>query len=382
MPSGFLILAFLLSAMVSLGSSWVLVSRLERVGAALGFSEALLGILAALAADAPEITAAVTAIANQQAKVGAGVVIGSNVFNLAALLGLTAVLAGGIALHRRVVLLEGVVAVWVAAICVAVIVGLLSPAIGLGAVLLLLGPYLVALGVRRSRLRRLALPANWVSWLMSAIVEEELELEVGIHPRRGHRRDAIVAAAAVLVVVIASVVMEQAASTLGHRQGIPEIVLGGLILAAVTSFPNAVAAVYLARRGRGAATLSTAMNSNALNVAVGLLLPATIVGSHPASGPATLTAAWYAALTVLALAGAYLARGVRRAYGALIICAYLAFAGVVLSTAYASRAGLLLSIAAPAVTGIAITAWLLRSFGRRWVRHPTTNAACRNRTRL
>ena len=51
------------------------------------------------------------------------------------------------------------------------------------------------------------------------------------------------------------------------------------MLAAVTSLPNAVAAVYLAGRGRGAATLSTALNSNALNVIAGLLLPAAIIGA-------------------------------------------------------------------------------------------------------
>ena len=40
----------------------MLVARLERVGARLGLSEALLGLLAALAADTPEITSAVTAL--------------------------------------------------------------------------------------------------------------------------------------------------------------------------------------------------------------------------------------------------------------------------------------------------------------------------------
>ena len=67
--------------------------------------------------------------------------------------------------------------------------------------------------------------------------------------------------------------MERAASALGSRFAVPEIVVGGLVLAAVTSLPNAVAAVYLAARGRGAATLSTALNSNTLNVVVGLLIP-------------------------------------------------------------------------------------------------------------
>ena len=72
---------------VSLAASWLLVSRLERLAERAGLSEAWLGLVAALAAHAPEITSAVTALARGQASVGAGVVIGSNVFNLAALLG-------------------------------------------------------------------------------------------------------------------------------------------------------------------------------------------------------------------------------------------------------------------------------------------------------
>jgi cation:H+ antiporter len=332
-PDGLLIVVFVLAAMLSLGSSWVLVSRLERVGAGLGLSEAVLGVLAALAADAPEITAAVTALAGHQSKIGAGVVIGSNVFNLAALLGLSAVLAGKIALHRRVILMEGTVALWIAAVCLAAIVGLLSPALGLILVLGVLVPYLVVLGVRHERLLHIGLPERWVSWLTEAIVEEGLELETAIHPRRGEAADGIVAAIAVLVVVGASLAMEQAASKLGTRHAIPQIVVGGLILAGVTSLPNAVAAVYLSRRGRGTATLSTAMNSNAINVAAGLLLPATIVGLGGSLGQATLIAAWYLGLTAFALGCAYTGHGLRRWHGALIILAYLVFITTVLVTA-------------------------------------------------
>jgi hypothetical protein len=47
------IAAFALGAIVSLATSWVLVTRLERVGERLGLSEALLGLVAAFAADGP-----------------------------------------------------------------------------------------------------------------------------------------------------------------------------------------------------------------------------------------------------------------------------------------------------------------------------------------
>ncbi|HET8979171.1 MAG TPA: hypothetical protein VFN87_13500 [Solirubrobacteraceae bacterium] len=333
MSDAWLAVGFAAAAGISLATSWLLVSRLERVGARLGLSEALLGMVAALAADAPEITSAVTALAGHHARIGAGVVIGSNVFNLAALLGLSAVVAGGIALHRRVVAMEGAVAVAVAGLCLLTVIGTLPPAAGLGGVALLLLPYLVLLGTRPERLRRAGLPAPLTAWLSEAIREEESELAPAIHPRRARMPDEVTAAIAVLVVVGASVAMEQSASRLGARHGVPEYVTGGLVLAAVTSLPNAVAALYLARRGRGAATLSTALNSNALNVAIGLLLPATIAGLGAPSGQGTLVAAWYLGMTALTLGFAYTGRGLRRAEGGLIIAAYLAFIVVLLVAA-------------------------------------------------
>jgi Ca2+/Na+ antiporter len=126
--------------------------------------------------------------------------------------------------------------------------------------------------------------------------------------------------------------MEVAATAVGRRYAVADIVTGGLVLAVVTSLPNAVSAVYLARRGRGAAVLSTALNSNAINVVAGLLIPASLAGLGPASGPDTLVAAWYAGLTVLALALAYRGRGVGRAPGTVIIAGYVAFVTALIIT--------------------------------------------------
>jgi cation:H+ antiporter len=329
-----LVAVFVTGIVVSLCSSWMLVVRIERVGARLGLSEGLLGMLAALAADAPEITAAVTALAHHDQRIGAGVVIGSNVFNLAALIGLAGVVAGRVALHPRVIELAGAVALWIAAASLAVVGGGCSPLVGLVLVLAVLAPYILILGVGHERLDRLRLPAAWRRWLVAAIAEEELELEVAIHPSRGHTRDAFMAAGAIVAVVAASIAMEQTASELGTHHAVPAIVVGALVLAGVTSLPNAVAAVYLAARGRGAAVLSTSLNSNAFNVVAGLLIPTTLLGIAAPSGQTTFLAASYLAMTVLVLVSAYVNRGLRRSAGLVIIVAYFLFSGILLATAY------------------------------------------------
>src|SRR4029077_14458372 len=291
-----------------------------------------LGRVAALAADAPEITSSVVALARGQATVGAGVVIGSNVFNLAALLGLAAVVAGSIGFHRPGVVLSGVPAVWVAAVCLLTVAAVVAPVAGLALAAVVLVPYVAVLGMRRARMEGLRLPSGWVRWLVAAVHEEEAELAEAIRPRPGTWRDAAAALAALIVVVGASTVMEIAATAVGRRYAVADIVTGGLVLAVLTSLPNAVSAVYLARRGRGAAVLSTALNSNAINVVGGLLIPASLAGLGPGSGQDTLVAAWYAGLTVFALALAYRGRGVGRAAGMAILTGYLAFVTALIIT--------------------------------------------------
>ena len=100
-----------------------------------------------------------------------------DVFNLAALLGLGAVVAGRIGLHRKVVVLGGTVATGVAGVCVAVVLGLLPPAAGCLLGLVVVALYVVALGVPGRGLERLRLPRRWITWLRAAVTEEEAELD-------------------------------------------------------------------------------------------------------------------------------------------------------------------------------------------------------------
>src|SRR5213076_521740 len=85
-------------------SSVVLARELDRIGERLGFSEALLGIVTAVGADAPEIASAVAA---GHEDTGVGVVVGSNVFNLAALLGVSALISGPVRIHKHGLWLNG-----------------------------------------------------------------------------------------------------------------------------------------------------------------------------------------------------------------------------------------------------------------------------------
>src|SRR3954466_9459602 len=103
------VLLFFASLAVTLAAAAFFARRLDRVGLRLGLPETLLGLLTALAADAPEVSSAIAALVKGANDVGVGVVLGSNVFNLAAMIGLSALVCGSVRIRREALAVEGAV---------------------------------------------------------------------------------------------------------------------------------------------------------------------------------------------------------------------------------------------------------------------------------
>ena len=111
---------------------------------------------------------------------------------------------------------------------------------------------------------------------------------------------------------------------------VPDAILGAIVLATVTGIPNLVAAIRLARLGRGSAVVSESLNSNTLNIVVGLVIPALLVApAHHQRYLTSVRAIWLVALTAAALALLGRRGGLSRAEGLAVIAGYLAYVGVV-----------------------------------------------------
>jgi cation:H+ antiporter len=310
---------------LTVASSVVLARELDRIGERLGFSEALLGIVTALGADAPEIASAVAAIAAGHEDTGVGVVVGSNVFNLAGLLGLSAVLAGPVRIHAHGLALTGGVAIAVAVVGGLVAVGVLPGAPALVLALLALAPYVIVSAFHSQTRQRLP------RFLRAAVVEEQQDARRDEFARPATGVDALAVVPALAAVVGGSYGMVEAAQSLADRWDVSDVVVGALVLAALTSIPNLIAAVRLARHGRGAACVSESLNSNNANILVGLCLPALILGLGAASGIEIFAATWMVGMTVVAVALGF-GDGLTRREGAAIIGLYVAFALVIATT--------------------------------------------------
>src|SRR5438105_8626091 len=134
---------FLVSIGVMLVASAIFARRLDHIGLELGLPEALLGLLTALAADAPEISSAIAALVQHERAVAVGVVVGSNAFNIAAMLGLSALVATRVRARHEALELEAFVGLWLLAVTLAVVAGALAATVGIALVAVVAVPYVL-----------------------------------------------------------------------------------------------------------------------------------------------------------------------------------------------------------------------------------------------
>lgn len=313
----------------SVGSSFVLARDLDRVGVRLGVTEGLLGILTAIGADAPEISTAAIAVLRDKPDIGVGVVLGSNIFNLAGLLGLSALIAGGVRIGLHAAVLEGSAAILIGFWAVALALGWIGPLPSLLLVTATIVPYALLAGSHPEAMR--VVPGRRLrAYLRLAVGEGHRAARPDHLPSPATRGTALAIVPVLGVVVAGSFAMVDAAGGIGERMSISQAVMGTLVLAILTSIPNVVAALRLAVHDRGSAVVSEAYNSNAANVLAGLCLPAAIIGLGGGTRLGSLTAVFALAMTVLSAALLCRSPGLTRRDGAALVSVYLAFVGVVL----------------------------------------------------
>jgi cation:H+ antiporter len=328
MPAVLAVPLFLVSLAVTLAAARLFARRLDRLGVRFGFPEALIGLLTAVAADGPNVSSALFALAKGAHDVGVGVLVGSNAFQLAAMIGLSALLAGGVRVARETLALEGVVGLIVTVLAGAVLFRWLSPVATAAIAVCVVAPYLALVVAGPQMLDRLHPRARSpIERLSQALHEHPGPERPGIEPSPNpthHLLGLIVFDVA--LIIAGSFGMVQAALSLGADWHIANAVLGVLILAPLTSLPNAATAIRLGLAGRGAALVGETFNSNSINLAVGVIGPALFVTFSALTNVAKQQLGWLLAMTVATLILLGGKRGMGRAGAALLIVLYFAFA--------------------------------------------------------
>ena len=320
---------FIVSLAATLVAASTFARRLDRLGAKHGLSEVSIGLMTAVAADGPEVSSALVALFKGAHDASVGVIVGSNTFNLAAMVGVSVLIVGVVRVSRKTLLLEGTAGLAVTAIVIALLLGWVPAAAAAIVLACVLGPYLVLVLGGHERACRLGFRR-----LAELVMEGETDgSQQGRHQHgefATHKQIGLLSLD-LAAIVVGSYGMVEAALTLGNRWGLAPGLVGALILGPLTSLPNALTGIRLGLARRGAALVTETLNSNTINLVAAVAIPSLFVTLTARSSQnqldlALLAAAVAATIGLLAAPG-----GMRRPGAAIIVALYVAFIAATLS---------------------------------------------------
>jgi cation:H+ antiporter len=315
---------FAVSIGVMLVASSLFAGRLDHIGLRLGLPETLLGLLTALAADAPELASAVTALVENRHEVAVGVAVGASVFNLAAMLGLSAFVTARIQARHEVLELEAFVGLWLIAVAGLVAAGVLGGTTAAVLVGVVAVPYVAILAAGPRLTRRLPIGPAESRFLGRSFGEQHRQLKP-LDSRREVVQIVLVLVVALCLIVAGSIGAVRAATSLADQWSVPESLVGAVVLAVLTALPNAWTGIRFGLQHRGSALMSETLNSNSINVVAGIALPAALGTLVTFSHLDVFNLVWLFAMTAAALVLFGRRGGAGRRAGAFLIVLYAVF---------------------------------------------------------
>jgi cation:H+ antiporter len=342
-------LAVLIGMGVLVLGAEALVRGASRLAAAAGVSALVIGLtVVAYGTSAPELAVSVGDALTGEGAVAVGNAVGSNIFNVLAILGIAAV-AGGLVVHQRLVRID-------VPLLLVVTAGVWWLAAD-GAISTVEGALLVV-GI---------LVYSAASYVLGrrepAAVEAEYDEAFGTDPaeaRRGWPRAVGLVLLGLAALVGGSQALVWGATSIASALGVSELVIGLTVVAAGTSLPELATSVVAVRRGERDIAVGNIVGSNLFNLLAVLGLSAVVGGGLPVPAAAIATDLPVALLvTLVALPALALGLSVARWEGVLLLGAYLGYVGYLVLSATGSAVadgGRWVLLGGLAVLAVAITA--------------------------
>lgn len=294
------------------GGARALVDAVVQLARQRGVSELTIGLtIVAIGTSTPELVVSVQAAAIGAGEIAVGNVIGSNSYNLAFILGVTA-LVGVIPVERSLLHRDGM------ALLVATAAGgtvLLDLAVGRLEGLGLVGLFAAYTGyLLWDEHRGAGIETVYSQSKLTAIAEPRVASPVRLWG---------FLAGGLLIVLVSGQGLVVTASSLARLGGISEWVIGGTVVAAGTSTPELAVSLMAMREGHVGMAVGNVVGSNILNilgiVGLGALLRPMMVAPLVVEGML-----WLAVLTVVTVAALWSGRRLSRAEGGVFVVSEVA----------------------------------------------------------
>ncbi|MDO9446087.1 MAG: calcium/sodium antiporter [Dehalococcoidia bacterium] len=292
-----------------------LVRGASRVAATVGISPLVIGLtVVAFGTSAPEMAVSVQSALSGNADVAIGNVVGSNIFNVLFILGLSAAIVP-LAVSRQLIRLDVPLMVGVSVLLLVVAldgsIGRLDGAILFSGIVLYTGWAIVS--SRR---------ANRV------LVEEYgQEYGGGESSALGLLRDAALILGGLVLLVLGSDWFVAGATEFAELLGVSDLVIGLTLVAAGTSMPELATSVVASIRGERDIAVGNVVGSNIFNILAVLGLSALVAGDGVAVADSALRVDMpiMLAVAVICFPSFYTGRAIARWEGITFIALYIAY---------------------------------------------------------
>ncbi|MFT4946712.1 MAG: cation:H+ antiporter [Natronomonas sp.] len=282
----------------------LLVDAVIRLAQRFDLSELTIGLtIVAMGTSTPELTVSVDAALAGLGDIAVANVLGSNIYNIAFILGVISLLKV-VPISESIVHRDGI------ALLAATLIGGLA-----------------VLDLRIGRLEGAVLVGSFVAYTAYLLQTNRSEMQIegptestitrSVTEHLSFRgRDAVLLVGGLGIVLVSGDYMVLAASELARGAGISEWVIGGTIVAAGTSTPEFAVSLVALRRGSLGVSVGNVVGSNIYNI-TGIMGVAALVRPLAISATAIETLAWLAVISALLVAALWTERVLSRIEGAL-----------------------------------------------------------------
>ncbi|MBP2045038.1 calcium/sodium antiporter [Methanobacterium aggregans] len=316
-----MVAAIIVSLLIVIKSADLFVDNIVDVGEHVGISQVILGVTAsAVGTSLPEFGSAMISVLSGNPDIGVGVVIGSNIWNIAAILGITAFVAGYIKTGKEELRRDGLMTLITCLILMFFM--LIGNEITRVAGIVLIIAYLIYLWQLVKAQKRDNTEKTAETEKSSDDVKE---VEDKDSKPFNKKKTIILTIAGLAGLIIGCRIMVWAGVEIAHMANIPEMIIGLFALAIGTSIPELVVTLSAALKKLHGLSMGTILGSNIFNILIGIGVPSLFVAIPIEKLSVTFDAPYMIFVTVLLLLLTVKNKKLSRWGGLILIVVYLIY---------------------------------------------------------
>jgi len=304
------------SLILVIKSADTFVDNLVDIGAALGISQIILGVTAsAIGTSLPEFGSAMIASLTGSTDIGVGVVIGSNIWNIAGILGISAIVSGLIKTESRGIKRDGMITLITALLLIFFM--FFGDVTRVSAIIMII-VYVFYLWIL---IRDQKKDSNEIKGNFKNPIDNESS-----STKSFNIKTVLWTVVGFIGLVIGCRLLIYSGIEIAKIAGIPEMIMGLFTLAIATSIPELVVTLSSAMKGLHDLSIGTVLGSNTFNIMIGIGVPALFMNIPVEKLSLTFDAPVMIFVTVLVLL--LLKRGMKltRIDGLILVSTYIIYA--------------------------------------------------------